>query len=88
MRLVLLLCRLLVGAAFIAYGLVKILGGQFYHGDFVIDSLPGHPHVVIASPCSGHGFKFAPVIGEIVADLVTKSAQRHEIGRFSLKRFA
>src|SRR5215510_4551827 len=57
-------------------------------GDFVIDSLPGHPHVVIASPCSGHGFKFAPVIGEILADLVTKSAPRHEIGRFSLQRFA
>jgi sarcosine oxidase len=57
-------------------------------GDFVIDSLPGHPHVLIASPCSGHGFKFAPVVGEILADLVTKSARRHEIGRFSLKRFA
>jgi sarcosine oxidase len=56
-------------------------------GDFVVDTLPGHPHVLIASPCSGHGFKFAPVIGEILADLVTKSAQRHEIGRFSLKRF-
>src|SRR5262249_30953451 len=57
-------------------------------GDFVVDRLPGHPHVLIASPCSGHGFKFAPVIGEILADLVTKGAQRHEIGRFSLKRFA
>lgn len=56
-------------------------------GDFVIDSLPGHPHVLIASPCSGHGFKFAPVIGEILADLVAKGAQRHEIGRFSLRRF-
>jgi sarcosine oxidase len=31
---------------------------------------PQFPDVVIASPCSGHGFKFAPVIGEIVADLV------------------
>ena len=57
-------------------------------GDFVIDRLPGHPHVLIASPCSGHGFKFAPVVGEILADLVTKSAQSYEIGRFSLKRFA
>ena len=56
-------------------------------GNFVIDSLPGYPHVVIASPCSGHGFKFAPVIGEILADLVTACAPRHEIGRFSLKRF-
>jgi sarcosine oxidase len=57
-------------------------------GDFVIDHLPGLPHVLIASPCSGHGFKFAPVIGEILADLVAKGSQRHEIGRFSLKRFA
>ncbi len=38
MRLALLLCRLFVGIVFIAYGLVKLLGGQFYHGDFVIDS--------------------------------------------------
>jgi len=56
-------------------------------GDFVVDSMPGHPHVLIASPCSGHGFKFAPVIGEILADLLTKSARRHDIDRLSLKRF-
>jgi uncharacterized membrane protein YphA (DoxX/SURF4 family) len=37
-RLALLLCRLFVGIVFIAYGAVKLLGGQFYHGDFVIDS--------------------------------------------------
>jgi sarcosine oxidase len=57
-------------------------------GDFIIDSLPGYPHVVVASPCSGHGFKFAPVIGEILGDLVTRCGTKHEIGRFSLKRFA
>ena len=57
-------------------------------GDFIVDTLPGYPHVVVASPCSGHGFKFAPVIGEILADLVTRCASKHEIGRFSLKRFA
>lgn len=38
MRLALLLCRLFVGIVFITYGVVKLLGGQFYHGDFVIDS--------------------------------------------------
>jgi uncharacterized membrane protein YphA (DoxX/SURF4 family) len=38
MRLGLLFCRLIVGIAFVNYGLVKLLGGQFYHGDFVIDS--------------------------------------------------
>jgi sarcosine oxidase len=38
-------------------------------GHFVIDNHPMHREVVIASPCSGHGFKFATVIGEIVAKL-------------------
>jgi hypothetical protein len=28
--------------------------------DFVIDRLPGAPNIIVASPCSGHGFKFAP----------------------------
>ena len=36
-------------------------------GDFILDRLPGCPQVIVASPCSGHGFKFAPVIGEILA---------------------
>jgi|SRR5688572_13339244 len=39
-------------------------------GHFVIDHHPMHHEVVIASPCSGHGFKFATVVGEIVARLV------------------
>ena len=34
--------------------------------DFIIDRLPGAPNMIVASPCSGHGFKFAPVIGEIL----------------------
>ena len=56
-------------------------------GDFLIDRLPGAPQVIVASPCSGHGFKFAPVIGEILADLATMGATRHDIARFSLARF-
>jgi sarcosine oxidase len=56
-------------------------------GDFILDRLPGAPAIVVASPCSGHGFKFAPVIGEILADLVTVGATRHEISRFRLARF-
>jgi sarcosine oxidase len=56
-------------------------------GDFLIDRLPAYPQIIIASPCSGHGFKFAPVIGEILAELVTTSTTRHDIERFSLKRF-
>jgi sarcosine oxidase len=57
-------------------------------GDFIIDRLPGFPQLIIASPCSGHGFKFAPAIGEILADLVTAGEPRHDITRFSLERFA
>jgi sarcosine oxidase len=56
-------------------------------GDFVIDRLPGYPQIIIASPCSGHGFKFAPVLGEILADLALKGATDHDISRFRLARF-
>lgn len=55
-------------------------------GDFLIDRLPGAPNVIIASPCSGHGFKFAPVIGEILADLATGKTPAHDLSRFSLGR--
>jgi sarcosine oxidase len=42
----------------------------------------------VASPCSGHGFKFAPAIGEIVADLATTGEAKHDISRFRIGRFA
>ena len=54
---------------------------------FIIDRHPGAPNIIIASPCSGHGFKFAPVIGEILADLATDGATEHDISRFRLARF-
>jgi len=56
--------------------------------DFVIDRLPEDPRIVIASPCSGHGFKFASVIGAVLADLATQGSTRHDISRFSLARVA
>ncbi len=56
-------------------------------GHFVIDRHPEHSNVWIVSPCSGHGFKFAPVIGEIVAELVVDGRTRHEIAPFRLDRF-
>jgi len=55
--------------------------------DFIIDRLPGAPNIVVASPCSGHGFKFAPAIGEILADLATSGGTAHDISRFRLDRF-
>ena len=55
--------------------------------DFIIDRLPDAPNIIVASPCSGHGFKFAPVVGEILADLATTGGTQHDISRFKLTRF-
>jgi len=54
---------------------------------FVIGLHPHHAQVVIASPCSGHGYKFASVVGEILADLATERTTRHPIGLFAPGRF-
>jgi sarcosine oxidase len=43
--------------------------------------------VLIASPCSGHGFKFSGAIGEIMTDLVEKGETRHDISMQRLARF-
>jgi sarcosine oxidase len=53
---------------------------------FVIDLHPDYSQVSFASPCSGHGFKFASVIGEIMADLAEKGMTRHDISLFCLDR--
>ena len=55
---------------------------------FVIDTLPGFEQVIIASPCSGHGYKFASAIGEILADLATSGRSRFDLSMFALRRFA
>jgi sarcosine oxidase len=54
---------------------------------FIVDTLPGDERVVIASPCSGHGFKFCSVIGEILADLAVDGSTHHDISLFTLDRF-
>jgi sarcosine oxidase len=55
-------------------------------GHFVLDRHPKHPQVLIVSPCSGHGFKFTPVIGEVVADLVTTGTTLLDVQPFRLAR--
>ena len=55
--------------------------------NFVIDRHPEHPNVVLCGGFSGHGFKFAPVIGEIGADLALNGRSRHDINFLSLARF-
>jgi sarcosine oxidase len=56
--------------------------------NFIIDFHPANPHVVIASPCSGHGFKFSNAIGMIAADLATDGGTEFDIDFLSLDRFA
>ena len=55
---------------------------------FVIDRHPAAPGAAFASACSGHGFKFAPVIGEILADLVLDGTTTWPIEPFRADRFA
>jgi sarcosine oxidase len=53
---------------------------------FLIDRHPDHPQVVLASPCSGHGFKFASVVGEILADLATGERSPFDLTPFAFSR--
>lgn len=58
-------------------------------GHFIIQRHPKYEQVVFASPCSGHGFKFASVLGEMLADLVTGGdLRRWPLDFFNLQRFA
>ena len=54
---------------------------------FVLDYLPGNDSVFIASGFSGHGFKFASVIGELISDLMVDGGTEFDLGLFSLDRF-
>ena len=57
--------------------------------DFLLGLHPGSSgRVVLALGFAGHGFKFVPVVGEIVADLVIDGSTRHDIGFLSPERYA
>ena len=55
---------------------------------FVIDRHPEFKNLIYATGFSGHGFKFAPVVGEILADLTLTKKTRHRIGFLRAGRFA
>ena len=60
------------------------IGQTYIDVTFLIDRLPHAPNIIIASACSGHGFKFAPLIGEILADLATTGAPDHDLAWWAL----
>lgn len=53
---------------------------------FVLAAHPEHPQVTVACGLSGHGFKFVPVVGEILADLVVDGSSRHPVDMFDPRR--
>ena len=55
---------------------------------FVVDRLPGADRVIVASPCSGHGFKHSAALGEAIADLAEGQESRFDLSAFALSRFA
>jgi len=56
-------------------------------GKFVIDFHPQHKNIIIASPCSGHGFKHSAAIGEVLAQLTQTGTSNIDISKFSFARF-
>ena len=54
---------------------------------FVVDHYPDSDRVVVACGFSGHGFKFASVIGEALADLAVEGRTELPIGFLRLARF-
>ncbi|MFC5653843.1 N-methyl-L-tryptophan oxidase [Paenibacillus solisilvae] len=56
--------------------------------DFIIDFHPQHPNVLLVGGFSGHGFKFASVVGEISADLIEHRKSGQDLQLFAVSRFA
>jgi len=53
---------------------------------FLLDFHPHHPQVLLASLCSGHGFKFSSAFGEILTDLLLEGRSRFDLSLFRLER--
>jgi sarcosine oxidase len=54
--------------------------------NFAIGRDPNHPNIVVAAGFSGHGFKFAPAIGEIVVQLLLDETPPYDLGFLGLER--
>lgn len=55
--------------------------------DFILDFSPVDENIIICSPCSGHGFKFTPAIGEICSKMIKREKIPFDISEFSINRF-
>jgi sarcosine oxidase len=55
---------------------------------FLLDFHPNSSRVLLASPCSGHGFKFSSALGEAMADLLEQGQSKLDLSLFKLAAFA
>jgi monomeric sarcosine oxidase len=85
-------------AGFVAEHLPGVQAERLEHGTcfytrtpdehFVVDTYPGCNQVAYAAGLSGHGFKFAPVLGELLVDLAVEGKTTWDIGFLTRARFA
>ena len=54
---------------------------------FIIDYYPSNNNIIIASPCSGHGFKFSSAIGKILCNMAMEQLTHFDISPFKIERF-
>lgn len=54
---------------------------------FLIDYLPENKRIIVASPCSGHGFKHSAAIGEVLAQIAIDGKSKIDISAFSFDKF-
>jgi sarcosine oxidase len=75
-----------------------LLAGRLLHAEtclytmtpdehFIVDKHPEFSQVSLAAGFSGHGFKFASVLGEVLADLATDGTSSYDLELFSARRF-
>jgi sarcosine oxidase len=55
---------------------------------FLLDFHPDSDRVLLASPCSGHGFKFSSALGEVMADMLDRVPSRFDLSLFKLAAFS
>jgi len=55
--------------------------------NFILDRYPGDPRIIFASGLSGHGFKFGPLLGEMLSSMVCETESVIPLERFRLSRF-
>lgn len=55
--------------------------------DFIIDFHPGNKNIIVASACSGHGFKFSSAIGKILSEMILDEPISFDLSPFNIGRF-